>query len=225
MIKSRKTQFLIIKNSTLKTEAVMRRNTENTISPFYNETTLRRLAVSATLMYVWVLIWALVLKLGNAEMLTGNYINLKQLTVKERLAWDLIPFHYRGEGAYKTKIIVDTVMNCFVFAPFGIVFGYVFKKRNILRDVAICLGFAVLIEFLQFITMLGNPATEDLITNPIGYFIGLAFYALIFKRLSVEQSVQVAVATNVVFGGVTVFSLITLIHSADVIFRIITRTL
>lgn len=203
----------------------MRRNTNSTISPFHDEAILRRLALSAMLMYVWILIWALVLKLGNGDMLTGNYINLKQLTVKERLAWDLIPFHYRGEGAYKTKIILDTVMNCFVFAPFGIMFGYVFKKRNILRDAAICLGFAVLIEFLQFITMLGNPATEDLITNPIGYFIGLAFYALIFKRLSVKQSTRVAVATNVVFGGVTVFSLVTLIHSADVIFHIITRTL
>ena len=203
----------------------MRRNTNSTISPFHDEAILRRLAVSAMLMYVWILIWALVLKLGNGDMLTGNYTNLKQLTVKERLAWDLIPFHYRGDGAYKTKIILDTVMNCFVFAPFGIMFGYIFKKRNILRDAAICLGFAFLIEFLQFITMLGNPATEDLITNPIGYFIGLAFYALIFKRLSVKQSTRVAVATNVVFGGVTVFSLVTLIHSADVIFRIITRTL
>ena len=203
----------------------MRRNTNSTISPFHDEAILRRLALSAMLMYVWILIWALVLKLGNGDMLTGNYINLKQLTVKERLAWDLIPFHYRGEGAYKTKIILDTVMNCFVFAPFGIMFGYIFKNRNILRDAAICIGFAFLIEFLQFITMLGNPATEDLITNPIGYFIGLAFYALIFKRLSVKQSTRVAVATNVVFGGVTVFSLVTLIHSADVIFHIITRTL
>ena len=225
MIKSRKTQFLIIKNSTLKTEAVMRRNTNSTISPFHDEAILRRLAVSATLMYVWILIWALVLKLGNAEMLTGNYINLKQLTVKERLAWDLIPFHYRGEGAYKTKIILDTVMNCFVFAPFGIMFGYVFKKRNILRDVAICLGFAVLIEFLQFITMLGNPATEDLITNPIGYFIGLVFYALIFKRLSVRQSVKVAVVTNTVFGVTVAVSLVTVIRSAELIFQIITKTL
>ena len=203
----------------------MQRNTDRKISPFYDEAVLRRLALSATLMYIWILIWALVLKLGNGDMLTGNYINLKQLTVKERLAWDLIPFHYRGEGAYKTKIILDTVMNCFVFAPFGIMFGYVFKKRNILRDVAICLGFAFLIEFLQFITMLGNPATEDLITNPIGYFIGLAFYALIFKHLSVKQSTQVAVATNVVFGVTVAVSLVTVIRSAELIFQIITKTL
>lgn len=203
----------------------MRRNTNRTISPFHDEAILSRLAISAAVMYVWILIWALVLKLGDEGMLVNNYENLSELTARERLEWDLIPFNYRGDRGYKSKLILDTVLNCFVFAPFGIMFGYVFKKRNILRDVAICLGFAVLIEFLQFITMLGNPATEDLITNPIGYFIGLAFYALIFKRLSVEQSVQVAVATNVVFGGVTVFSLITLIHSADVIFRIITRTL
>jgi glycopeptide antibiotics resistance protein len=190
-----------------------------------NEKTLRRLAVSATVLYAWLLIWALVLKLGNEELLINNYNNLKQFTPLERLEWDLIPFNYRGEGAYKTKIIMDTVMNCFVFAPFGVMFGYVFKKRNILRDVAICLCFAVCIESLQFITMLGNPATEDLITNPIGYFIGLAFYELIFKRLSVRQSVKVAVVTNTVFGVTVAVSLVTVIRSAELIFQIITKTL
>lgn len=190
-----------------------------------NEKTLRRLALAAMLMYAWLLIWALVLKLGNEELLINNYTNLKQFTPLERLEWDLIPFHYRGEGAYKTKIIMDTVMNCFVFAPFGVMFGYIFKKRNILRDVAICLCFAVCIESLQFITMLGNPATEDLITNPIGYFIGLAFYALIFKRLSVRQSVKVAVVTNTVFGVTVAVSLVTVIRSAELIFQIITKTL
>ena len=189
------------------------------------EKILRRLAVSATVLYAWLLIWALVLKLGNEDLLLNNYINLKQFTPLERLEWDLIPFNYRGEGAYKTKIIMDTVMNCFVFAPFGVMFGYIFKKRNILRDIAICLGFAVFIESLQFITMLGNPATEDLITNPIGYFIGLAFYALIFKRLSVKQCTRVAVAANVIFGLITAVSLVTVIRSAELIFQIITKTL
>ena len=190
-----------------------------------NEKILRRLAISAAVMYAWILIWALVLKLGNEELLINNYTNLKQFTPLERLEWDLIPFNYRGEGAYKTKIIMDTVMNCFVFAPFGVMFGYIFKKRNIFRDVGICLGFAVCIESLQFITMLGNPATEDLITNPIGYFIGLAFYELIFKRLSVRQSVKVAVVTNTVFGVTVAVSLVTVIRSAELIFQIITRTL
>jgi glycopeptide antibiotics resistance protein len=190
-----------------------------------NEKILRRLALAAMLMYAWLLIWGLVLKLGNEELLINNYTNLKQFTPLERLEWDLIPFNYRGEGAYKTKIIMDTVMNCFVFAPFGVMFGYIFKKRNILRDVAICLCFAVCIESLQFITMLGNPATEDLITNPIGYFIGLAFYELIFKRLSVRQSVKVAVVTNTVFGATVAVSLVTVIRSAELIFQIITKTL
>ena len=190
-----------------------------------NEKTLRRLAISAAVMYAWILIWALVLKLGNEELLINNYTNLKQFTPLERLEWDLIPFNYRGEGAYKTKIIMDTVMNCFVFAPFGVMFGYIFKKRNIFRDVGICLGFAVCIESLQFVTMLGNPATEDLITNPIGYFIGLAFYELIFKRLSVRQSVKVAVVTNTVFGVTVAVSLVTVIRSAELIFQIITKTL
>ena len=62
----------------------------------YNEVTIRRLALSALVMYIWILIWALVLKLGDAQTLIRNYQNLSVLTLKERIMWDLIPFNYRG---------------------------------------------------------------------------------------------------------------------------------
>ena len=64
----------------------------------YNEVTLKRLVGTATAMYFWLIIWALVLKLGNEAILVGNYTNLKALTLRERIMWDIVPFNYRGEG-------------------------------------------------------------------------------------------------------------------------------
>lgn len=191
----------------------------------YNEVTLKRLVIAATAMYFWLIIWALVLKLGNEAILVGNYTNLKALTLRERIMWDIVPFNYRGEGLYKVKIIMDTALNCLVFAPFGVAFGYLFKKTNILRDAALCLGLSLLIELTQLATMLGNPATEDLITNVAGYFIGFALYKLVFARLSVKNSVRVMACVCIIFVAATVFSIATTADSAEVICKIITRTL
>ena len=131
----------------------------------YDEVSLRRLALATTFMFSWILVWALVFKLGNEVLLVGNYTNLKDMTLEERILWDLIPFNYRGEGEYKLKLIMDTVLNCFVFAPLGVTFCYIFKKVNVWRNAAICLAFSIGVELLQLVTILGNPATEDLITN------------------------------------------------------------
>lgn len=190
-----------------------------------NENRIRRLAIACAIMLSWLLIWALVFKLGSETLLVRNYTNLKDMTFKERILWDLIPFNYRGDEYWKSRQILDTVLNCFVFAPLAIFLCYVFEKKNLFRDVAICFGFAVLVEATQLFTILGNPATEDLITNTLGCFIGYAIYCLILKRISLRKSAILLTLVCVMISVATVFSLVTTAMSADVIFKIITRTL
>ena len=191
----------------------------------YDEATLRRQALATTFLFSWILIWALVFKLGSELLLVGNYTNLKDMTIEERILWDLIPFNYRGEGEYKLKLIMDTVLNCFVFAPLGVTLCYVFKKVNVWRNAAICLAFSVGVELLQLITTLGNPATEDLITNTVGCFIGFGLYHLIFKRISVKNSVRTLAVVNTLLAIASIVALITLAMSGETIIGIITRTL
>ena len=200
------------------------KNTEEKHS-LYSEAALKRFVSAATIMYFLILVWALVLKLGNESLLINNYTNLKSMTLRERILWDLVPFNYRGEGLYRTKIIMDTVFNCFVFAPFGVAFGYLFKKTNILRDTALCLGLSLLIELTQLATTLGNPATEDLITNVAGYFIGFALYKLLFARLSVKNSVRFLAVICIVFGAALIYAITTTAAAAETICKIVTRTL
>ena len=191
----------------------------------YNEATLRRLAIIMTVMYIWFLIWALVFKLGREDLLIRNYTNLKNMTYTERILWDLIPFNYRGTEYWKAHQVISTVLNCFVFAPFGVAFCYIFKKKNVWRDAAICLGISLLVEMTQLFTILGNPATEDLITNVAGCFIGFAFYQLILKRLSEKSSVWFFAVANLCLSIGVIYSLVTTAVAADTIFKIVTRAL
>lgn len=190
-----------------------------------NKNKIRRLAIACVIMFSWLLIWALVFKLGSETLLIRNYTNLKDMTFKERILWDLIPFNYRGDEYWKSRQILDTVLNCFVFAPLAIFLCYIFEKKNVFRDAAICFGFAVIVETTQLFTVLGNPATEDLITNTLGCFIGYAIYCLILKHISLRKSAILLTLVCVMISVATAFSLVTTAMSADVIFKIITRTL
>ena len=191
----------------------------------YNETKLRRLCTVMTLMLVWLFLWALVLKLGSETLLVRNYTNLKDMTLRERILWDLIPFNYRGTDYWKMRQFIDTVLNCFVFAPFGVILNYVFKKPNLLRNAALCLLFSISVETMQMLTLLGNPATEDLITNVTGCFIGYALYRLVFCRLSTRSLVKTATVVNAFLVIPVIFSIITTANALDLIVQIITRTL
>ena len=189
------------------------------------EKRIRWLALAATGMFAWILVWALVLKLGSEIMLVRNYHNLKDMTIMERIMWDIIPFNYRGDEYWKMRQFLDTILNCFILAPLGVLLCYVFKKDNVWRNALLCLGFSLCIEILQLFTFVGNPATEDLITNTLGCFVGYGIYWWGLRRLTEKPTYRILLVSNVVLGVVVVFSFITIGIASDTILKIITKTL
>lgn len=185
-----------------------------------NEKVLRLLEIIGLVMFSWLLVWALWLKMNDIYMICGNYSWLSNLTLYERFAYDLIPFqlHYDYE-----QEIINIIANCVVFAPFGVMFNMMFKKQNILRDVCICFLISLFFELLQLFTIIGNFATMDIITNVAGYFVGLAFYELIFKRLSVKANIYVYLTADIIALGLTVFSVVRTVETIEPIIEILTR--
>ena len=184
-----------------------------------------RLATAAAIMLSWLLIWALVLKCGSEMLLLRNYQNLKDMTVEERILWDIIPFNYRGDDSVKRRLFVDSVLNCFVFVPLGICICLAARKRKALRTVLFCLGYSVFVEFLQLLTTLGNPATEDLITNLFGALLAIALYYIIFNRISPSAKLKLLAVTNILLALSVILSALTTVDAFDVIYGIATKTL
>lgn len=187
-----------------------------------DERALRREAVFFAIAYTVVLFWALWLKFNDFYMVVPNYKWLSQLTVKERFLYDLIPFriHYDFDREF-----IEILANGVVFAPFGIVLNHLFKKRNVWRDLAICLGISLSIEVVQLFTIIGNFATADLIMNTLGYFIGFAFYWLLFSKISTQKTVWIYRTTNLVLAITLVAVVVTTINNRELIIAILTRTL
>ena len=185
---------------------------------------IRNFGIILTLMLMWILFWALVLKLCNHELLIRNYSALSIMTIKERLMWDLIPFNYRGTDYNIMLQKIVTVLNCFVLAPLGVTLSYSFKKRRIMLGAVISFLFILFIETTQLFTTFGNFATEDFITNTLGYFIGVAVYHILFKRIPKKATVVVLSVCTVIGVALSVYSMVTAVNSAELIFSLINRT-
>lgn len=188
----------------------------------YDNRALRREAWIATSLYIFILLWALCLKFGNAQMLTQNYINLSELTLRERFLWDIVPFYTRQNHTVQW---LEFFANSLVFAPFGVLLNYMFAKRNILRDFALCLGLSLSIEIFQLFTLLGGFATVDLIMNSVGYFVGLFIYYLIFKKRSTKICIWTCRVANFVFLVLFIYAFGTTLQNGELILAILKKQL
>ncbi len=187
-----------------------------------NEAALRREVIVALALYIFILVWALCLKFCRTQMLVQNYINLSELTLRERFLWDIVPFYTRQNHTVQW---LEFFANSLVFAPFGVLLNYLFAKRNILRDFALCFGFSLSIEVFQLFSLLGGFATVDLIMNALGYFVGFGLYYLIFKKRSVKTCVWVCRIANFIFLILFIYAFATTIENRELIIAILTRTL
>ena len=73
--------------------------------------------------------------------------------------------------------------------------------------------------------MLGNPATEDLITNLAGCVIGNIIYMLLLRKLSLRQTLKTVAVFSVFLTIAVIYSFITTIGAGELIFKIVTKTL
>ena len=188
----------------------------------YDERVLRREVIYATVLYVFILLWMLIFKFSNAEMLARNYKNLSELNLRERFLWDIVPFYTRQNHTLQR---LEFIANSLVFAPFGVLFNYLFKKRCIVRDFALCVGFSMAIEVFQLYTLLGGFATADLIMNSLGYFVGLILYYLIFKKRTVKTCIWTCRIANAIFLPLFIYALVTTLQNGELILSILTKQL
>ena len=188
----------------------------------YHERALRRETWVATGLYIFILLWVLCLKFCNVQMLTQNYVNLSELTIRERFLWDIVPFYTRQNHTLQW---LEFFANSLVFAPFGVLLNYMFAKRNVLRDFALCVGLSLSIEVFQLFTLLGGFATVDLIMNSLGYFVGLGIYYLIFKKRTTKTCIWVCRAFNFIFLVLFVYAFVTTMQSGELILSILTKQL
>lgn len=183
------------------------------------EKRLKKFVLIGIILYIFFLVWILYFKFGRFDYLRFVAENFGYLSKKERFLYDLVPFVYDGHS--KVTQTIEEIANLLIFAPLGVGLPLLNKKIKIVQHLLICFVLSLLIEVSQFLTAIGGFATDDLIMNTCGYFIGLIFYVLIFKRLDSKINYYVFLIIDIVLFIIFIYGSYTIISGFNDYIQII----
>jgi len=145
---------------------------------------LNRLTLLLFTIYLIVLYWILLFKLG----VRFSYIDKRSV--------NFIPFND------PTILNAENILNVLIFIPLGIYTGVLFKRWSFGKKLFFFFFLSFIVESLQYILRLGALDVTDLITNTLGGVIGLMIFKVIEKLFNnnarTEKFINVFAATGTV---------------------------
>lgn len=125
-----------------------------------------QLTIALLLVYLIVLCWILILKLGV------------RFSYMENRLVNLVPFRQLFTSNGKADF-GELVMNVVIFVPLGVYTGVLFQKRVFIKHLSFFFLVSLIIEGLQYVLRIGSFDITDTITNTLGGIIGLMLYKAI----------------------------------------------
>lgn len=125
-----------------------------------------KLTASLMIIYLIVLCWILILKLG----VEFSYMNERRFNV--------VPFR----EFFTPTLAVDwggTIANVIIFIPLGVYVGVLFRLWSFKGKIIFCFMTSLVIEAIQFALAVGAFDITDIITNTFGGVIGLILFKVI----------------------------------------------
>lgn len=161
-------------------------------------------------LYILFLLWVVYFKFGNVDLVWHNAYSISHLTPYERFMFDIIPFDFSNspESQHLSQIF-DEIFNALIFAPFGVALPLMNKKIKIIPQILFCFGLSLIFEVVQYFTAIGGFASDDLIMNTLGYFIGLLAYILVFRKLQDKTNYRVFLIVDFILVIIVIIGIIT----------------
>lgn len=183
------------------------------------ENKIRILSISAIILYIMFLIWALYFKFGNISFVRFCASELAKLSTKDRFLFDIIPFDFSNTDDKVTHFIYN-FLNMFVFMPLSIFL--IFKDGGFkFKHIIFCFIVSLVFEVVQFFTLIGGFAADDLLMNTSGYFAGFILYCLTFSKLSDKINFYLIIIANIVLLGIVIYAFNNIIPIFDQYVKVI----
>ena len=178
---------------------------------------LKTIVWITTILYFLFLIWVLYLKFGQYSTIAMQHANLHQFTGYERLMIDINPFKLSPMHSDKRQAVIEIILNAFVTFPLGVALNIIDKKPKLWKHLIIVFSFSLIIECLQFVTLIGGFTPSDLIMNTLGCVIGYIIYHVIVKRLPDRVNVTIFTIANAILSASLVYAVITIIDIKELL--------
>lgn len=166
-----------------------------------------QLTYSLFAVYLIALYWIIVLKFN---------ISAYHDRVQRTINW--IP--YREFIRYGNLDLPETLLNIFIFIPFGLYLGVLVEKWNFGKKVLLFFSLSFLLEVSQFVLKVGAFDVTDLINNTIGGVMGLIIYTWLVMAFKSRIKTQKIINITALIGTVLIISFLMFLKINDLwIFR------
>lgn len=152
-----------------------------------NNNSANKLTVVLFVIYLLVLVWILLFKLGV------------QFSYMANRSVNLVPF--REPLILNGKIDNgEIIMNIIIFIPLGIYTGILFKRFGFIKNVFFFFLTSFIVEALQYTFRIGAFDVTDIITNTSGGIVGLMIFIAIRKMFKNDVKTQKFINTIASIG-------------------------
>ena len=183
-------------------------------------------------MYFIIIIWIITFKCNLVQSITDTYLFFKEMTIIERINFDLVPFKDYIEGPFISQIntiIEDDILNILFFVPLGMYASLFIKKHKFIKVILFSFLLSLFFEIFQLFSLIGSFSTKDLITNVLGSIIGYFIYRLMYKKENSQLKFKVynviSTIVVVILIFICVYAIYNTILNIDLYISIIKRTL
>lgn len=163
------------------------------LQKYWRNNSTNKLTIVLFVIYLIVLIWILLFKLGV------------QFSYMENRSVNMIPFI---DGKTDVSQIILNVVIC---VPLGIYTGVLFKGRTFSTKLFFFFLISSMFEILQFILKVGAFDITDIITNTIGGIVGLILFIAIENVFKNSVKAQRFINIIAAIGTVLMISLLLLL--------------
>lgn len=184
------------------------------------------------IMFFIIIIWIITFKCNLVQSITDTYLFFKEMTVIERINFDLVPFKDYIEGPFISQIktiIEDDILNILFFVPLGMYASLFIKKHKLIKVILFSFLMSSFFEIFQLFSLIGSFSTKDLITNVLGSIIGYFIYRLMYKKENSQLKIKIynviSTIVVVILFFIVVYAIYNTILNIDLYISVIKRTL
>ena len=134
------------------------------------------------------------LRLASLILFCFSILLILKLTIFNREPGDFtacfVPFYSLVEAKVEREIYRSSLMNIFLFMPYGMTLPFVISSKRSKRIIVTILSALILsgvIEFIQYKFSLGRCETDDVICNSIGAAMGTISYLLYSMKFQIKN--------------------------------------
>lgn len=148
--------------------------------------------------YMALLVWIILFKL---QFSISELDRIRSVNV--------IPFYYDNEVgiSFHLKEVLENVV---IFIPLGIYLCMFDNESDFKEKFTFILAVSLILEFLQYVLVIGRTDITDLITNTCGGIVGIIFYQLILKIFRNKSRINLILKVCATFFTVIVVGILLL---------------